>query len=202
MWKSNKRPVSAATPQHAEASDDESSNELSIETFQNMIFFYEEVTKESVLHLIKTLMTMKARLMASGGYKKRIYLFIHSDGGDLHAGMSAMDHIMHLGIEVRTVIDGFVASAATLMFLAGTKRYVMPNANLLIHQLSTEFWGKYQDLKDECANSHGLMETIKSIYLKYTDIPPKDIKSLLKRELYLSADKCLEYKIAHKMYAH
>jgi ATP-dependent Clp endopeptidase proteolytic subunit ClpP len=165
-----------------------------IKVHKNEVYFYDEVTKESVLHLINTLLKLREK------YTKRIYLFIHSEGGDLHAGMSAMDHISNLGVEVRTVIDGFVASAATLMFLAGTKRYTMPSANLLIHQLSTEFWGKFQDLQDEMANSEGLMNTIKSVYKKHTTIPSKEIKSLLKREMYLSAEKCIEYNIAHKIY--
>lgn len=165
-----------------------------IKVHKNEVYFYDEVTKESVLHLVNVLLTLREK------YTKKIWLFIHSEGGDLHAGMSAMDHIANLGIEVRTVIDGFVASAATLMFLAGTKRYTMPNANLLIHQLSTEFWGKFQDLQDEMANSESLMNTIKSVYKKHTSIPSKQIKSLLKREMYLSAEKCIEYNIAHAVY--
>lgn len=165
-----------------------------IKVHKNEVYFYDEVTRESVLHLVNVLLTLREK------YTKKIWLFIHSEGGDLHAGMSAMDHIANLGIEVRTVIDGFVASAATLMFLAGTKRYTMPSANLLIHQLSTEFWGKFQDLQDEMANSEGLMNTIKSVYKKHTSIPSKQIKSLLKREMYLSAEKCIEYNIAHAVY--
>jgi ATP-dependent Clp endopeptidase proteolytic subunit ClpP len=170
-----------------------SSNVL-IKVHKNEVYFYDEVTKESVLHLVNVLLELREK------YKKKIYLFIHSEGGDLHAGMSAMDHIANLGVEVRTVIDGFVASAASLMFLAGTKRYTMPSANLLIHQLSTEFWGKFQDLQDEMANSESLMNTIKSVYKKHTNIPSKEIRSLLKREMYLSAEKCIEYDIAHAVY--
>jgi len=164
-------------------------------THKNQVYFYSEVTRESVLHLIRALLKLRDE-----DNVKRIYLFIHSDGGDLHAGLGAMDHIQNLGVEVRTVMDGFVASAATLIFLAGTRRYVMPNANLLIHQLSTEFWGKFQDLQDEMANSKSLMDTIKSIYTKHTNIPRKDIKSLLKREMYLSAERCMELGIAEKPY--
>jgi ATP-dependent protease ClpP protease subunit len=76
----------------------------------------------------------------------------------------------------------------------------MPNANVLIHQLSTEFWGKFQDLEDEMANSQALMKRIKSIYKSETAMPYKDIRTLLKREMYLSADQCIEYGIAHSVF--
>jgi ATP-dependent Clp endopeptidase proteolytic subunit ClpP len=160
----------------------------------NQIYFYAEVTRESVLRLVEKL------LMLRDQNTKYITLFLHSEGGDLHAGLGAVDHIRCLGVEVRTVIDGFVASAATLIYLAGTKRYVMPNANVLIHQLSTEFWGKFQDLEDEMANSQALMKRIKSIYKSETVMPSKDIRTLLKREMYLSADQCIEYGIAHSVF--
>ena len=178
-----------------DVADDAESAGSDVWTHDNQVYFYSEVTRESVLHLIRALLKLRDEQK-----KKRIYLFIHSDGGDLHAGLGAMDHIQNLGVEVRTVMDGFVASAATLIFLAGTRRYVMPNANLLIHQLATEFWGKFQDLQDEMANSKSLMDTIKTIYTKHTNIPRKDIKSLLKREMYLSAERCIELGIAEKPY--
>jgi ATP-dependent Clp endopeptidase proteolytic subunit ClpP len=184
----------------AEQDDDSTTDDVLIRTHDNMVFFNADVTKESALALITTLLEVKDTLCSNGMYKKTIWLFIHSDGGDLHAGLSVMDHIQNLGIRVCTVIDGFVASAATLIFLAGSKRYVMPHGNILIHQLSTEFWGKYEELQDELANSENLMRTIEDIYREHTSIPHEQVRSLLRRELYLSADKCLEYKIAHKVY--
>ena len=44
---------------------------------------------------------------------------------------------------------GFVASAATFLLLAGAERLAMPNAHILIHQIRTGFWGKFNDLLDE-----------------------------------------------------
>lgn len=171
-----------------------------IKVHDNMVFFYESVNTKSVLELVKTLLKLKRRLHSNPMYKKVIYLFIQSDGGELFAGLSAMDHISNLGIEVRTVIDGFCASAATLIFLAGSTRYVMPHANILIHQLTTEFGGKYEELRDELSNTDNLMKTMEEIYTTKTAMPLEEIRSLLKRELHLSADQCLQYKIAHKIY--
>jgi len=64
--------------------------------------------------------------------------------------------------------------------------------------LSTgEFWGKFEELKDELRSCAKLMEAIKLIYMKKTKIPEKKFKKLMKRDIYLSASKCVKYKIVH-----
>jgi ATP-dependent protease ClpP protease subunit len=83
------------------------------------------------------------------------------------------------------------------MFLGGSERRMGENAYLLIHQLSTDFWGKYQDLKNEMKSCDKFMEALKKMYMTKTEIPEKKFKRLMKKDLFLSASKCLKYKIAH-----
>ena len=120
-----------------------------------------------------------------------INLFIHSDGGDLMAGLSAMDHISNSQIPITTIVDGFAASAAAVMLLGGAARKMMPHSFVLIHQLSTGFWGKYEDYKDDLKNCDLLMEDAKTLYIEKTDIPPKRLKKFMKRDVYLNFDKCI-----------
>ena len=51
---------------------------------------------------------------------------------------------------------------------------------MLIHQLSSGMWGKYEELKDDMKNNDLLMQTIKNIYLKHTKVPKKKLTTLLK----------------------
>lgn len=134
---------------------------------------------------------------ASSAIRKanNINLFIHSDGGDLMAGLSSMDHIAHSRIPVTTIVDGFAASAAAIIFLGGAKRKMMPHSFVLIHQLSTGLWGKYEDLKDEVKNCDLLMKNALTIYRKKTNIPPKKLSKFMKRDVYLSLKKCIKYNI-------
>ena len=66
---------------------------------------------------------------------KAIRLHIKTQGGILSDGFDAVDAIKACEVDVHTIIEGFVASAGTLMSTAGTKRFMRPNALMLIHEL-------------------------------------------------------------------
>ena len=62
-------------------------------------------------------------------------------------------------------------------------------------QISTEFWGNFQELKHELKSSEKFMKRIKKMYLSKTEIPEKKFKRLMRKDLYLTPSKCLKYKI-------
>ena len=74
-----------------------------------------------------------------------------------------------------TYVDGFAASAATFLSVVGNKRFMSRHSYMLIHQLSTNFWGKYSEFEDEKQNLDLMMETIKRVYEKYTKVPMRKI---------------------------
>jgi len=96
---------------------------------------------------------------------------------------------------VVTIAEGMCASAATFIFLGGDERIVSRNAYLLIHQLGSEFWGKYENMKDEMRQCERLMRHMKRIYLRETNLPEEKLDKLMKRDLYLSYKKCVKYGI-------
>ena len=63
---------------------------------------------------------------------------------------------------------------------------------MLIHQISTGIWGTYDNLVDEKESMDELMKMIENFYLKNTELKKKRLKQLLKRDLWLSPEKCLE----------
>ena len=70
------------------------------------------------------------------------------------------------------------------------------DAYILIHQISTEFWGNFQELKHELKSSEKFMKRIKKdVPLSKTEIPEKKFKRLMRKDLYLTPSKCLKYKI-------
>ena len=64
---------------------------------------------------------------------------------------------------------------------------------MLIHQLSSAFWGTYSNFEDEKQNLDLMMKTIKNVYKKYTKVPMKELNTILKHDLLWDAEKCLEY---------
>jgi ATP-dependent protease ClpP protease subunit len=90
-------------------------------------------------------------------------------------------------------VDGFCASAATFLSVVGEKRFMSRHSYMLIHQLSTNFWGKYSEFEDEKQNLDLMMNTIKNVYSEYTKVPMKKLDEILKHDLLWDAKQCLEY---------
>lgn len=173
-------------------SDDE---ELNITRNGNEIYFYEEVSTESVLHLNAMLKRMEREVHCP------IVIYINSPGGCVFSGLSAMDHISSLKVPVHTVADGLCCSAATFMFLAGEKRFIKTHAHVLIHQISQESeWVRFEDMKDELKNLEKLMEHVIQIYRDTTDLPESKLRRMMKRDMYLDATDCIKYKIADELF--
>jgi ATP-dependent protease ClpP protease subunit len=154
------------------------------------VFFYCDVSVDSVAELCAAVKKVERDF-----YESIVRIHIHSDGGDLHAGMAAMDFLKSLRSHVVTIAEGMCASAATFIFLGGDSRIVSRNAYLLIHQLGSEFWGKYENMKDEMRQCDRLMRHMKRIYLRETSLPEEKLDKLMKRDLYLSYKKCVKYGI-------
>ena len=170
-------------------------------TIGNEIHFYGEITPENTLEFVESFRKLEIHLLKQKadliGYEPEIRIHIMSEGGDMFSGFTLKNVIEKSRVKVVTIAQGACCSAATFMFLGGSERRMGENAYLLIHQLSTDFWGKYQDLKDEVKSCDNFMASLKKMYMSKTKIPEKKFKKLMKKDLFLSASKCLKYEIAH-----
>ena len=97
-------------------------NRLKIEVFNNKIYFYEDITTQSVLTLSKHLLTLENNLLKvqqelTLEETPKIFIYIQSNGGDAYAGLSIMNTLENMRVPVVTIVNGIVASAATLMLL-------------------------------------------------------------------------------------
>ena len=156
----------------------------------NEIFFYCEVSDVTVLEF-----NMKLKRL-SREYD-HVTVYIHSNGGDLWAGLSAMDHIRKCPSHVTTVADGICASAATLLLLAGDTRRMHKHSYVLIHQVNTEDgnWVRYTDLKEQVGNYDKFMKNFKKIYKRYTEIPEDVLEKLFTKDIYWDYRKCVKYGV-------
>jgi ATP-dependent Clp endopeptidase proteolytic subunit ClpP len=163
----------------------------------NRLYFYSEVTRSKNLTLNKSIVELANYYAAIGTNLStppaNLYLHINSYGGSVFAGLSSVDYIINSKVPVTTIIDGCAASAATLMSIVAPKRLMHKHAYMLIHQLSSGMWGKYEELKDDMENSENLMNVIKDIYNKHTNIPKKELDKILKHDLWWDAETCLKY---------
>tara|TARA_R110000824_G_scaffold3614_7_gene17108 strand:+ start:1921 stop:2544 length:624 start_codon:yes stop_codon:yes gene_type:complete len=175
-----------------------------VETTNNRIYYYSEVSRQKILTLNKSLKNLNDNLinqaqLLSLDNPANIHLHINSYGGSVFAGLSAVDYVKSCEVPVITVVEGCAASAATLFSVVGTHRQMRSSSFMLIHQISSGMWGKYEELKDDMDNCDLFMRIIKEIYNEYTQIPKKKLNEILKHDLWFDAETCLEYGLVDEI---
>ena len=168
-----------------------------ISVHENKIYYYAGLNRESAAELNKKIGELESKSLTLG-YNldmdpPTLKILINSGGGSITAGISSMDTILRCKVPVHTYVDGFAASAATFLSVVGEKRYMSRNSYMLVHQLSSNFWGKYSEFEDEKQNLDLMMKTIKDVYKKYTKLPMKKLDEILKHDLMWDANTCLKY---------
>ena len=174
-----------------------------IAVHENKIYYYAGVNRESASELNKKIGELESKSLtlsnSLGILAPPIKLLINSGGGSITAGISSMDTILRTQVPVHTYVDGFSASAATFLTVVGEKRYMSRNSYMLVHQLSSNFWGKYSEFEDEKQNLDLMMKTIKDVYKKYTKLPMKKLDEILKHDLMWDANTCLKYGLVDEI---
>ncbi|MEN9446414.1 MAG: Yellowstone lake phycodnavirus 2 [Bacteroidota bacterium] len=170
----------------------------------NHVYFNDDITYETMFALNKELRMVESKLKttatALGIDPQPIYLHITTHGGGIHAAFSAVDCISQLSLPVYTVADGFVASAGTLITLAGEKRYITANAYMLIHELRSGVWGKMTSIDEEYLNLKKVMDHITGYYMKRTNITKKSLEKVLTKDIIWNAEECIEKGVVDEIY--
>jgi ATP-dependent Clp protease protease subunit len=123
---------------------------------------------------------------------KPIKLYITSHGGSIYQVFSAIDTIKNMKVPIHTICKGIVASAGTLLSLAGSRKFITENSYMLIHELRTGSWGKFSFIKDNFDNCNNLMDHIKDYYVKNTKLTKEELDIQLVKDLTWNAETCLE----------
>ena len=184
--------------------EDEEDDETKIYRENNHIYFYSEISRNSISKL-NTLIRQAEEYCIVTSLRLRvdeipIYLHIYSNGGYIHSAFATIDVIKSCKTPVYSIIEGATASAGTLISIVCKKRFIRPTAYMLIHQLSSECWGKMSEITDEYTNLSNLMNKITDIYTEYSKLTPKKLEKLLKHDLWLSSNKSIKYGLADELY--
>ena len=167
-----------------ENSDNSETNGM-INIIKNNIYFSGPLTDDSIFAITSQLVAMQYR------ENSIINLHIKSQGGSLLPTLGLVDIIRTSDVPINTFIDGYVASAATLISIVGANRFINKHGVMLIHQLrmGTEY-NKYNEIKDFAENSDTLMNIIKSIYLEYSNITESRLNYYLDHDLWINSTEC------------
>ena len=160
----------------------------------NHIYFYCPVTTNTCLNLI-----IMIRMIVQKKKFRNIFIHIHSPGGSLLPALGVVDTIKNTKLKIITIIEGYAASAATLIAAAGHIRLIHPHSLMMIHQLSSQINGKLSDMLSHINDLELFMNVASKIYLEKATIDKQKLQQLLKKDSWLTADDALNYGLVDSL---
>jgi len=169
-------------------------------TFQPSVF--DRLLKERIIWLGSEVrddnsneIAAKLLLLAADDDKKDIFLYINSPGGSITAGMAIYDTMQYVPNDIVTVGIGMAASMGQLLLTAGTKgkRYITPNARVLLHQPHGGFGGTSSDIQTQAALILDMKKRLAEITAAQTGKTVEQINADGDRDRWFSAQEALEY---------
>lgn len=129
--------------------------------------------------------------------KKDIYFYINSPGGSVYDALAIYDTMQYVTNDIQTVGIGVQASAAAFLLSSGTKgkRFLLPNATVMIHQPSSGTRGKVTDQEIDLRESLRIKKLLETIMAKNTGQPVEKIHEDLERDKWLDAKEAEKYGI-------
>lgn len=137
----------------------------------------------------------KLLLLAAEDPKKDIFLYINSPGGSITAGMAIYDTMQFVPNDIVTVGIGMAASMGQLLLTAGTKgkRYITPNARVLLHQPHGGFGGTSSDIQTQAALINDMKKRLAEITAAQTGKSVDQVNADGDRDRWFTADEALAY---------
>jgi ATP-dependent Clp protease protease subunit len=135
--------------------------------------------------------------LASKDSKKDIQIYINSPGGSVTAGLAIYDTMQYVKPEISTVCVGMAASMAGTLLAAGQKgkRYALPNAEILLHQVAGGVTGQASEIEITAKQILKLKDSLNKILSKHTGQPMARIEKDTDRDFYLTAEEAKEYGV-------
>jgi ATP-dependent Clp protease protease subunit len=129
--------------------------------------------------------------------EKDVMLYINSPGGSVYAGLAIYDTMQFIKPDVQTICIGIAMSMGSLLLAGGAegKRMALPNARILIHQVSGGFQGQGTDIEIQAREVIGLKRRLEEIYAKHTTKPQEQISRDMERDFFMSPQEATDYGI-------
>lgn len=133
--------------------------------------------------------------------KKEITLYVNSPGGSVTAGLAIYDTMQHIKCDVSTIGVGIAASMGATLLAAGTKgkRFILPNAEVMIHQIIGGVEGQASDIAITAKHILETKERINQILSKHTGHTLSKIEKDSDRDYYMTAEEAKAYGLVDKI---
>ena len=156
---------------------------------------------EAIDEHIASLVVAQLLFLEAEDPDKDISIYINSPGGSVTAGMAIYDTMQYIKPEVSTICVGMAASMGAFLLAAGQKgkRYVLPNAEIMIHQPLGGVHGQAEDIKIHAEWILKTREKLNRILSERTGQPIDVITKDTDRDNFMSAEEAMEYGLVDKV---
>jgi ATP-dependent Clp protease, protease subunit len=132
---------------------------------------------------------------------KDISLYVNSPGGSVYAGLAIYDTMQFIKPDVQTICVGIAMSMGALLLAGGSesKRMALPNAKILIHQVSSSFQGQATDIEIHAREIIDVRRRLDEIISNHTGRDIEQVKKDTERDYFMSAEEAKEYGIIDRV---
>ena len=132
---------------------------------------------------------------------KDISVYINSPGGSVYAGLAVYDTMQFIKPDVQTICVGIAMSMGALLLSSGApgKRMALPNAKILIHQLTGGFSGQATDIEIHAREALELRKRLDEIIAKHTGQSLEKVGADTERDFFMSSEEARGYGIIDRV---
>jgi ATP-dependent Clp protease protease subunit len=163
---------------------------------ERIIFLGEDVNEHTASLIVAQLLFLEAE-----DPKKEIKFYINSPSGSVYDGLAIYDTMHHLKCDVATYGMGLQASMGAFLLSSGTKgkRYLLPNATVMIHQPSGGARGKISDIEIDFKEGLRLKRRLTEILAKNCGKTVDQLEKDQDRDYWMSADEAKKYGLVDEI---
>jgi len=135
---------------------------------------------------------------------KDISIYINSPGGSVYAGLTIYDAMQFVRPDIQTTCVGIAMSMGALLLAGGKKgkRMALPNAKVLIHQLSGGFEGQATDIEIQAREVINVKRRLEELIAEHTGQPLERVSKDMERDHFMTPEEAREYGIIDRVLAH
>jgi ATP-dependent Clp protease protease subunit len=133
-----------------------------------------------------------------------ISLYVNSPGGSVYAGLAIYDTMQYIKPDVQTICVGIAMSMGALLLAGGTKgkRLALPNAKILIHQVSSGFQGQATDIEIQARETINMKRRMEEILAQHSEQPLEKVSKDMERDYFMTAQEAKDYGIIDTVVTH
>jgi ATP-dependent Clp protease protease subunit len=171
---------------------------------------YSRMLKERIVFLtgpvddhVSSLITAQLLFLEADNPDKDISFYINSPGGLVTAGLAIYDTMQYIRPDISTLCIGQAASMGSLLLSAGAlgKRYCLPHARVMVHQVSGGFQGQAADIEIHAREILTMRSRLNELYARHTGQELSVIETSMERDTFMSAVQAKEFGLVDEVVA-